>query len=165
MQMHSYRAPWGTSLKIMSLIGAIILIGIPASSVILTQSGKTPQLVLSIIPLTILVGTLLFTIRGYELTNKILYVRRLLWRNKIELDNLKSVEMQPNAMSGSIRTFGNGGLFSFSGMFKNSTLGPYRAFVTDPKNSIVLRFPNRIIVVTPDQQQEFVAVVKSMMTT
>ncbi len=52
-------------------------------------------------------------------------------------------------MKGSIRTFGNGGLFCFSGRFRNRKLGSYRAFATDPKLAVVLRFPDKIVVVTP----------------
>ncbi|MBN1464287.1 hypothetical protein JXA02_00905 [candidate division KSB1 bacterium] len=159
-QLHSYRAPWGRSLKLMTLFGSVILIGIPLFSLSAPPDEKTARLIMLGIPLTILIGVLLFIIRSYELENGALKIRRLLWRTVIDLGALQDIEIKPNAMAGSIRTFGNGGFFSFSGLFKNKELGSYRAFVTDPRQCIVLRFPNRVIVVSPDRQNEFVAIVK-----
>ena len=60
-------------------------------------------------------------------------------------------------MRGSLRLFGNGGIFSITGLFRNRALGNYRAFVTDLKRTVVLRFPERIIVVSPECPEKFVA--------
>lgn len=59
-------------------------------------------------------------------------------------------------MRRSIRTFRNGGLFSFTGFFRNKALGAYRAFVTDPHQTVVLHFPNRTVLVSPSAPAEFV---------
>jgi hypothetical protein len=64
--------------------------------------------------------------------------------------------MDPEAMSGSIRLAGNGGLFAFTGLYRSRRLGNYRAFATDPENSVVLTFSERIIVVTPNDPRGFV---------
>ena len=72
------------------------------------------------------------------------------------MSGLKSAEVDTEAMSKSIRTFGNGGLFCFAGIFNNNRLGSYRAFATDPKRAVVLRFSDRTVVVTPDQPDDFV---------
>jgi hypothetical protein len=65
-------------------------------------------------------------------------------------------------MSYSIRTFGNGGLFSISGLFRNKTLGSYRAYATDPKRAVVLKYKKRTIVVTPDRPDVFAARIESI---
>ena len=59
-------------------------------------------------------------------------------------------------MRWSTRTFGNGGLFSFTGFFRNKALGAYRAFVTDPHQTVVLHFPTRTVVVSPSAPEQFV---------
>ena len=59
-------------------------------------------------------------------------------------------------MARSLRIFGNGGLFSVCGRFRNRELGHYRAFVTDPKNAVVLRFGEQTIVISPEGPKEFV---------
>jgi hypothetical protein len=58
-------------------------------------------------------------------------------------------------MRWSIRTFGNGGFFSFSGFYRNKLLGAYRAFVTDRHQTVVLRYGGRTVVVSPSSPEEF----------
>jgi PH (Pleckstrin Homology) domain-containing protein len=69
---------------------------------------------------------------------------------------LRSAQFEPDAMRQSIRTFGSGGLFSFTGCYRNKALGAYRAFVTDPHRTVVLHFPTRTVVVSPSAPEEFV---------
>jgi hypothetical protein len=45
--------------------------------------------------------------------------------------------------------FGNGGLFSITGVFQNATLGRYHAFVTDPRQAVVLRYESKVVVLSP----------------
>lgn len=59
-------------------------------------------------------------------------------------------------MRASLRTFGNGGGFSFTGRYWNKRLGSYRAFVTNPARSVVLRWQDRTVVVSPASPEEFV---------
>ena len=75
---------------------------------------------------------------------------------------LPSAEADPVALKGSIRLAGNGGLFAFCGWFRNSKLGVYRAFCTDLAHAVVLRFPDRTVVVTPDQPDKFVAAIREL---
>ncbi|MFN7139357.1 MAG: PH domain-containing protein, partial [Limisphaerales bacterium] len=85
-------------------------------------------------------------------------IHRLGWVTKFNLGELQSFAADPTAMDGSIRLFGNGGLFAFTGLFRNKKLGNYRAFATDPKRAVVLRLKERVIVVTPDDPFRFVEV-------
>jgi hypothetical protein len=89
-----------------------------------------------------------------------LLVHRLGWATKIPLTGLVSAEAEPNATVGSIRVFGIGGVFAFAGKFRNSTLGSYRAYVTDPHFCIVLDLGSETIVVTPDSPVRFVEAVR-----
>ncbi|MBN1482991.1 hypothetical protein EH223_13735 [candidate division KSB1 bacterium] len=157
-----FSAPWGKGLIIMTIFASAILLGLPIFVLIKDFSENAPLYVLIGVPLPIFIGCLLFTIRGYELSDNTLAVQRLIWKTKIDLQKLRDVKVNPDAMKKSIRTFGNGGLFSFSGLFKNSELGSYRAFVTDLKKSVVLYFTNRTIVVSPDRPNEFAAMIKNM---
>jgi hypothetical protein len=56
-----------------------------------------------------------------------------------------------------LRLFGNGGLFSISGLFWNRSLGRFRAFANDPVRAIVLVLSDRKIVVTPEHQDAFLS--------
>jgi hypothetical protein len=55
-----------------------------------------------------------------------------------------------------MRTFGNGGFFSFTGHFRSKELGSYRAFMTDRRRAVVLRFPSSVIVISPERPEDFV---------
>jgi hypothetical protein len=80
----------------------------------------------------------------------------LFWATPLSLAGLQSASYEPRAMRWSLRTFGNGGFFSFSGFYRNRRLGAYRAFVTDLKRTVVLRFLTRTIVVSPAAPEQFV---------
>ena len=154
---NEFNASWGKSLKVMTGLSTLILIGIP---VIGTFTGPHDSLLwilgMIVTPLSMLFIASLFSIRGYVLTSDALLIRRLGWNSRVELNGLQSAEVDADAMSKSIRTFGNGGMFCFAGAFNNNRLGSYRAFATNPKRSVVLRFEDRTVVVTPDQPGEFV---------
>ncbi len=153
-----FGAPWGTSLKLMTVVSTAILVGVASIPLFTGPSGNIFWiLIMTVMPLSILFICSLFMIRGFVLTNDTLVIKRLFWNTEVSLSGLESAAADPKAMKGSIRTCGNGGLFSFSGAFMNKKLGHYRAFVTSPKLSVVLRFTDKVIVVTPSQPNEFIS--------
>jgi len=107
-------------------------------------------------PLVVLFSAVPFTIRGYTIAADVLLVHRLFWTTRLPLAGLQSAEFEPEAMRRSIRLFGNAGLFSFTGFFRNKLLGAYRAFVTDQHRTVVMRFLKRTVVVSPAAPEEFV---------
>jgi Bacterial PH domain len=111
---------------------------------------------LGLLPLTIIFICALFAVRGYSIANDTLLVDRLFWTTRLSLSELQSVKFDPDATRRSIRTFGNGGFFSFTGYFRNKELGFYRAFMTDRRRAVVLRFSTSVIVISPDRPEDFV---------
>jgi Bacterial PH domain len=111
---------------------------------------------LGLLPLVIIFACALFTVRSYSITNDALSIDRLLWKTGVSLSGLQSVKYDPEATRRSIRTFGNGGFFSFTGYFRNKELGSYRAFMTDRRRAVVLRFPHSVIVISPERPEDFV---------
>lgn len=151
--MKNYKAPWSTSLIVVSSLATIVCASI-ALGFILSGHDALPWVAL--LPLAIIAGGALFMIRGYTVTPEAVLVHRLFWTTRLPLAGLQSAQVEPNAMRGSIRAFGNGGLFSFTGFYRNKTLGGYRAFVTDLRRTVVLRFPSRTIVVSPSAPEQFI---------
>jgi hypothetical protein len=92
----------------------------------------------------------------------VLGIKRLFWETRLPLAGLNALRHDPQAMQGSIRTFGNGGLYSFTGRFRSRRLGPYRAFVTDPGRSVVLVFRDQTVLVSPAEPERFVAEVSAL---
>lgn len=162
----TYTASWGTPLKIVTTICVLILIVFPIVKVV--ESGMLTQWNFALVLKTLLPSCLLiliaalFLVRGYVLTNKQLIVKRLFWENRVNLSNLVSAEVDSQAMSNSWRVFGNGGFFSMTGIFWNKKLGRYRAFATNEKNSVILRFSDKVIVITPDNPQDMVTTLSSL---
>jgi hypothetical protein len=156
--MKHYEAPWSTSLIVMSVLTSVILVGVSAGAWWEAAMGHHPAPLhwVAVLPLVILFGCALCTIRGYSLSSDSILIHRLLWSTLLPRVGLESAEAAPDAMRGSLRTFGNGGAFSFTGFYYNKRLGSYRAYVTDPRRSVILRYANRRVVLSPATPEDFV---------
>lgn len=153
-----FGAPWSRQLKVLTSVFTLFLLGLPL--ILLDRAPEDPPTIYLIsiwLPVAILVLSALFAIRGFVVEGNRLLVLRPLWKTRLSLQGLQRAEADPEAMQGSIRTFGNGGLFGFIGLFRNKKLGRYRAFATDEKNAVVLRFATHTLVITPEQPQRAVA--------
>jgi len=156
--MKHYNAPWSRTLLLVTVIFTTLLLGITLSEwrgIASLQIG-TLEFWLSILPLTIVVAAALFMVRGYSITNDEILIHRLFWDTKLSRQGLQSAALEPDAFRGTLRTFGNGGLFGFTGWYESSRLGSFRAFATDGTRTIVLRYAEQAIVITPDQPDQFI---------
>jgi len=163
-----FKAPWSTLLKVSTAAVSVFLLGVAVAVQVAGRSMDVPgagayMAFMAALPLVILLFTALYTIRGYVLVDRTLLVKRLVWCTEVPLAGLASAEVDPAATARSIRTFGIGGAFSFSGYFWNSRLGRYRAFATDLRRAVVLRFSKRTVIVTPDDPQRFATDIQQLM--
>jgi hypothetical protein len=162
---HFSTAPWATCVKLGSSLGTVALVAAGyAASRAIPPSGLAHLFgsVVACVPPAIALGAALFAVRGYELGPAHLRVQRLLWTTELTLVGLQRVWHDPEAMKGSLRLFGNGGMFSITGLYRNRALGRYRAFATDPKSSVVLVQRNRVLIVTPVDPRAFVEAVRGL---
>lgn len=90
-----------------------------------------------------------FVVRGYRIDGSTLWVRRLLHESGVDLGGLQAMEERPRAFAGLLRTFGNGGFYSFTGGYWGRELGRARAYATDLGPGLLLRYADRAIVLTP----------------
>jgi transcriptional regulator with XRE-family HTH domain len=141
-----FLAPLGKSVKIIVLVTTILIIA----------ATFLPLGFFILIPYAIYAGCFLESIQSYAIEGKTLVVNRLLWKTRIPLDGLKMATAEKNAMKGSLRLFGNGGLFVYAGWFKNASLGSFRACATDTGRTVVLKFAEKTVVVSPDDPEAFV---------
>jgi hypothetical protein len=154
-------APWSTSLKAVSGIATVALLAAGIATARAVPSGTRVAfaeafgtLVACVPPLIALIAVL-FVVRSYEVGPGELRIGRLLWSSRIDLAGLTRAFHDPAAMAKSLRVLGNGGLYSFTGLYQSHTLGRYRAFVTDPKRAVVLRMPGRTLVISPEDPRVF----------
>lgn len=158
----SFSAPWGRKVILLTILTSSLLLVLPAVQFIILRASHARAmsiwvlLTMLVVPPAVLLGCAFFMIRGYTLDAGRLITRRLLWSNTMDLGDLEAVYHDPVATNSSRKIWGNDGLFAMSGLFQNETLGRYRALVTDPKRAVVLKFPNRTVVVTPDDPGKFI---------
>jgi hypothetical protein len=155
--MKTYRAPWGRILKVTSVVVTLICVGVSVMAAVSMPKGNVlAYLVVVWLPMLILLGCVPFVVRSYAIADDAILVRRLFWDTRLELAGLKTAEVVPNAMRGSIRTCGNGGGFSITGWYWSRRLGAYRAYVTDLNRTVVLVFSKRKVVISPEDPEDFV---------
>lgn len=143
-----FRAPWDLKLIAMT------------SGVIIVFGGLTyafSSLWSAILLWSIILGSASFGVYGYSIQDGKLKILRLGWSKDIKLSEINSVEEKPNAMLGSIRRFGIGGVFGYIGYFSNSILGRYKAYSTHTKQTVVINTKEEQIIISPDNPREFVA--------
>lgn len=97
-------------------------------------------------------------IRELKLEGNILLVRLPWWTNRFELTDLQSIEAVP--LKWAWKKIGNDGLGGMIGSFRNKQLGNFRAYVSDPAKSVVLRWADRIVVVSPRETEWFIESVR-----
>ncbi len=158
---NTFNAPWGRSVKIVTGLVAVMAIALVLAGI--ARPAQMPVVVrLSLIlgPPLVMGATALFAVRGYRIGNGEIEIERLGWSTHLSLDLLKSATVDSGAMRRSIRLAGDGGLFAIVGWYWNRKLRKYRAFATDPKRSVVLKFADRTVVVTPDNPERFVEAIR-----
>ena len=154
--MKEYAAPMSRLLVITGTFATLVCL---AAGVIVYMQSETEvpmRRLVALLPVLILVVAALFSVRGYLVTADELVIRRLLWTTRFRRADLESATADREALRGSIRLFGNGGLYSFTGLFRSRALGRYHAYVTDPTRTVILRFKQRTIVISPDNPDAFV---------
>jgi len=159
-----FAAPWSRSLRHTTVVSLVLLVG-----VMITGLFAGPRhlllwrLTLVLVPLAVLLGTLPFMVRGYLLTESYIEVRRLGWCSTLPLAGLVSIAGVPEGLRGSVRIFGNGGLFAITGWFWNRKIGRFRAYATDPGRVVLLRYADgKRVVVTPHDVQHFIVRAKTL---
>jgi hypothetical protein len=152
-----FKAPWSAGLKRISTILLVALAILTVAGVVAwRQTGAPAALLAVLMPPIVVLACVLCIVKGYVLSGEEIVVKRLAWSTRLPLDDLRSVAGDNEAMNASLRLFGNGGLLSYTGYFWNRKLGRYRAFATDPSRAVVLSYPRRKIVITPDDPQRFI---------
>lgn len=135
------------------VVELVIFSKLPASATI----GHTVALaVMGLIVVALLASWFVSRIRNLTLTGQTLSIKLTFWTARFDLAGLRSVEADANALKGSLRTFGNGGVGAFHGYFWSKRMGKFHAYVTDPSRAVVLRWVDKCVVVSPEDAQQFV---------
>jgi len=159
-----FSAPWSRSLRVLTTAAVALLLTLVLTGLVVgPPQFWVWRMAMVGVPLVVLVGSLLFMVRGYVLTESQIEVRRLGWSTVLPLAGLAAVSGEPQGLHGSLRLFGNGGLFGISGWFWNRRIGRFRAYATDPERAVLLRYRDgRKVLVTPHDVQHFIVRVRNL---
>ncbi len=154
----TFRAPWSVHLKITTVV-AVIAIGYAIFVMARVPDAPVVDYVLPLV-VAVLVGAALSAVRGYEITDEAVVIKRLIWTTRLPRSGLTDAR-RVTLRWPQWRLFGNGGMFAFSGWFRSSSVGTYHGFFTDPARAVVLEYGKKRYVVSPDEPQRFVEAVST----
>ena len=159
-----FSAPWSRSLRLLTTASVVLLLTLALAGLLLgPRESLVWRMAMVGAPLIVLLGSLVFMVRGYVLTESSIEILRLGWSTDLPLAGLAAVNGEPRGLRGSLRLFGNGGLFAISGWFWNRRIGRFRAYATDPERAVLLRYRDgKQVVVTPHDVQFFIVRVRNL---
>jgi hypothetical protein len=85
----------------------------------------------------------------------------VLGKKSYPLPGLVSVERDPKIMCWAFKKYGNDGLGAIRGRFWSKRVGKFEAFLTGSENAVVLRWPDRVVAVSPADPEFFITCAKS----
>jgi hypothetical protein len=85
----------------------------------------------------------------------------VLAKKSYPLAGLVSVERDPKIMCWAFKKYGNDGLGAIRGRFWSKRVGKFEAFLTGTENAVVLRWPDRVVAVSPADPEFFITCARS----
>jgi hypothetical protein len=80
----------------------------------------------------------------------------VLGKKRFSLAGLVDVARDPEVMRGARRTWGGKSVGSIRGSFKSKRVGKFYAFMTGAENAVVLRWPDKVVSVSPADPEFFI---------
>lgn len=157
-----YFAPWGG----WQILRSICCLG-PASAATYLAIKKGTLMVPVLLAL-LLVVSVFQTIWGYSIEDGVLVIHRLGWKTRISLADLESVRRDACLAIKDELKWGNTPYCSalmLTTLQSTPHLGKYDAYLNGHKNAIVLTFPSRKIVVSPNDPEGFAVALKRTVPT
>jgi len=162
--MKSFDAPYDRFTVFLTTFLLILMLGLPAF-ILLQTKGEGPTegfLILGLVSLiifSVVIFTFLTRPLAYQIQDGLLTIQSGIRSPKFKISEIAEVKIpQSDEMGFSIRTFGNGGLFGYTGFYQNSTFGEVEMFATRRNQYLVIRMKSgKTIVLTPDRPKEMMA--------
>jgi hypothetical protein len=159
---------WGTDVLVVTILTLVVLVGTVWFTLVIVSEWPDQALWLKYLLMVIVIGTIVIgscyaPIRLKANGDKIT-IRLLLVLREVPLSEVIEVrQISKFDVSGSIRTFGSGGLFGYLGRFKNNKLGSYTMYATEWNNLVLVRTNNKKYVISCTKAQDFVEYINSQL--
>ena len=111
--------------------------------------------------LLLLVGSLSFRIRSYEINSGNLIIKVGFGEKTFPLKNLQDIRVEERPFAGARKDMGVGGLWSYYGHFTNPRWGKFLAYATDSSRGVLLVWPDKQVLITPADAPLFIQSAKS----
>ncbi|MBT3983893.1 MAG: hypothetical protein HOE90_21230 [Bacteriovoracaceae bacterium] len=159
-----FKARWGNALKAISIFCTLVLLSVPII-VYVAQSAQinATTTAVSLLSISALIGCIPFSVRGYRVETNELVILRTFHRDFIPIGEITSIEKIERLPKFTLRVFGNGGLFSFSGNYWSKGIGHFKAYVTNFDNLVMVTAAQKKMLISPDQPDELIAQVQKEM--
>lgn len=153
-----FKASFDKISKTLTVLITLLFVGVISGNVVLFQSGEHLVAILCILLIGgIYVTTYSFHIRNYEVSGDALIIHRPGKNKRLLLSEIaRGRKLEKGELRWSLRTFGNGGLFGYTGYFTDKKLGAMRWYATRLDRGILLQTKKgENIVLTPDNPDAF----------
>jgi len=147
-----FTASYDTTTKVVSGAVCVLLIGVPGAVV-------SPWFCL--VSGAILLAAYAYSVRGFHLQDGAIVIKRLVGDVTIPISAITEIRRAtPDDLRWTIRLMGSGGLFGYYGLFRTSALGKCTWYVTNRSNNVVVRTASKVMLLSPDEPDAFVAAVR-----
>ncbi len=157
--MRRFGAPWDRQLltSTIALLAVIAVTAIAGVSGALKANLRGIAAAVSVFSAAVAVGAWALAPRGFAIGEGRLRILRNGWPSTdIRLDAIRSVALlDPDALRGSLKLLGMGGLFGYYGVFRSPVLGSYRLHATRGGGLVLVRAEGRTLVLTPEPPDGF----------
>ncbi|MGO9261794.1 MAG: PH domain-containing protein [Bryobacteraceae bacterium] len=100
--------------------------------------------------------------RGYTISERSIFVKRFIGNARIPLDGIREARAATaEDFRGSIRLFGDGGLFGYYGVFRTSKLGKSNWYLTNRSHAVVVITGAKTALFSPDDTDGFLAAMRA----
>lgn len=158
---YTFRAPLGKSTIIITIFALLVLL-IATVAMWMSPSPLPEKILVVSLIFLIIVLCYLYSIKGYSIDHHSIHIYRPIGTKSYKLDQFTEIitGLSHIKKSLTLRLWGNGGLFSITGLFWNKKLGKFKAYLSDPSKCIILIGATQKIAISPDPPEEFVKTLK-----
>ena len=153
-----FKASLDKMAKALTIAITIVFVIVIGGNVVLFNAGERLVSVLTILLIAgIYISIYLFHITGYEVVKDALIIHRPIKNKSIPLNDIaRGRKIEKGELRWTLRTFGNGGLFGYTGHFFNKKIGSMRWFATRLDQGVLLQTRDEFnILLTPDEPEAF----------
>jgi len=162
----TFRPSFSSSLLFTTILVIVVLLGMSVFFLVLNHQyrdrGGTHYMFLAgaCVMIFMVLGSLNFRIRSYEINSGNLIVKAGLSPKVFQLQNLQSARVEERPFSGARKVAGMGGVWSYYGSFRGPGFGEFSAYATSTSSGVLLSWPDHKVLVTPEDSAGFMKAVR-----